>query len=81
VRAMEKNKTSAVARAFATHPQTADRIAKTQDEINSLLPAESEYKVDTSEFEDVKIRLNKIQNRMRTYTPNHPILRRMPSPQ
>jgi predicted Zn-dependent protease len=81
VQAMEKGKTGAVARAFATHPQTADRIAKTQDEINSLLPAESEYKVDTSEFEDVKIRLNKIQNRMRTYTPNRPILRRMPSSQ
>ena len=81
VQAMEKGKTGAVAKAFATHPQTADRIAKTQDEINSLLPAESEYKVDTSEFEDVKVRLNKIQNRMRTYTPNRPILRRMPSSQ
>jgi predicted Zn-dependent protease len=79
VRAMDKSKTSAVARAFATHPQTADRIAKTQDEINSLLPAETEYKVDTSEFQDVKALLNKRQNRMRTLDPNRPTLRRMPA--
>jgi predicted Zn-dependent protease len=78
VRAMEKGKDSAVARAFATHPQTADRIAKTQDEINSLLPAQTEYKVDTSEFQDVKTLLNKLQNRTRT-TPNRPTLRRMPA--
>jgi len=76
VRAIEKNKTSAVARAFATHPQTADRIAKTQDEINSLLPDETEYKVDTSEFQDVKTLLNKLQNRTHS-TSNRPTLRRM----
>jgi predicted Zn-dependent protease len=79
VRAMEKDKTSIVARAFATHPQTADRIAKTQDEINSLLPPETEYKVDTSEFQDVKALLNKRQNRMRIDNPNGPTLRRTPT--
>jgi predicted Zn-dependent protease len=79
VSAMERNKTSAVVRAFATHPQTADRISKTQDEINSLLPPEMEYKVDTSEFQDVKALLNKRQNRTRTSNPNRPTLRRMPS--
>jgi len=76
---MEKGKTSVVARAFAAHPQTADRIAKTQDEINSLLPPETEYKVDTSEFQDVKALLNKRQNRMRIDNPNRPTLRRMPT--
>ena len=79
VSAMEKSKTSAVVRAFATHPQTADRISKTQDEINSLLPPETEYKVDTSEFQDVKALLNKRQNRTRTFNPNRPTLRRMPA--
>jgi predicted Zn-dependent protease len=79
VRAIEKGKSTAVERAFATHPQTADRIAKTQDEINSLLPAETEYKVDTSEFQDVKVLLNKLQNRTRTLNPNRPTLRRMPA--
>ena len=79
VRAMQKNKAGVVARAFATHPQTADRISKTQDEINSLLPAETEYKVDTSEFQEVKVLLNKRENRIHTSGLNHPTLRRMPA--
>jgi predicted Zn-dependent protease len=63
VRALEKTKPGSLAKAFETHPQTPDRIAKTQQEINTLLPAEAEYKVDTSEFEDVKARLGELQNR------------------
>jgi predicted Zn-dependent protease len=77
VQAIEKGNRGVVARAFATHPQTADRIAKTQDEINSLLPAETEYKVDTSEFQEIKALLNQRQNRKPTYNPGHPTLRRM----
>jgi len=78
VKALEKTKTSAVARAFATHPQTADRIAKTQDEINSLLPAKTEYKVDTSEFQEVKARLYDRENRLRIGTAHRVTLRRKP---
>ncbi|HEY4053297.1 MAG TPA: M48 family metallopeptidase [Terriglobales bacterium] len=77
VQAIEKGNRGVVAKAFATHPQTADRIAKTQDEINSLLPAETEYKVDTSEFQEIKALLNQRQNRKPTYNPGHPTLRRM----
>jgi predicted Zn-dependent protease len=79
VRAMEGDKMSAVAKAFSTHPQTQDRIAKTQDEINSLLPPETEYKVDTSEFQDVKARIYKRENRMRIENSTHPTLRRRPA--
>ncbi len=79
VRAMENSKMNAVAKAFSTHPQTADRIAKTQDEINSLLPPETEYKVDTSEFQDVKTRLYKKENRMGIGSSNRPTLRRRPA--
>jgi predicted Zn-dependent protease len=79
VRAMEGDKMSAVAKAFSTHPQTGDRIAKTQDEINSLLPPETEYKVDTSEFQDVKARIYKRENRMRIENSTHPTLRRRPA--
>ena len=79
VRAMEGDKMSAVAKAFSTHPQTGDRIAKTQDEINSLLPPETEYKVDTSEFQDVKARIYKRENRMRIESSTHPTLRRRPA--
>jgi predicted Zn-dependent protease len=63
VKAMEKHKPGTLARTFETHPQTPDRIAKTQQEINTLLPPEPEYKVDTSEFQDVKERLAQLQNR------------------
>jgi len=63
VRALEKTKPGTLAKAFETHPQTPDRIAKTQQEINTLLPPEAEYKVDTSEFQDVKARLAELENR------------------
>jgi beta-barrel assembly-enhancing protease len=63
IETMNKEKPGTLAKAFSTHPQTPDRIAKTQKEINTLLPPEAEYKLDTSEFEDVKVRLSQIQNR------------------
>ena len=63
VKQLEKSKPGTLAKAFSTHPQTPDRIRKSQDEINTLLPERSEYKVDTSEFEDVKTRLAALENR------------------
>lgn len=65
VKAMEKRPQSAVVKAFQTHPQTPDRILKTQNEISALLPPQAQYTLDTSEFEDVKAHLNKIENRLR----------------
>ena len=38
-------------------------MQKSQEEISSLLPSKDEYKVDTSEFQDVKARLNAFENR------------------
>jgi predicted Zn-dependent protease len=63
VKALEKHRPGTIAKAFDTHPQTPDRIQKTQQEINTLLPPEAEYKVDTSEFVDVRARLFELQNR------------------
>jgi beta-barrel assembly-enhancing protease len=63
VEALEKHKPGTVAKAFATHPQTADRVEKTQEEIKTLLPPKMQYKLDTSEFEDVKARLAQLENR------------------
>lgn len=83
VRALEKTKPGTLAKAFETHPQTPDRIAKTQQEINTLLPPEAEYKVDTSEFEDVKTRLSELQNRHKLsddHGGNGPTLRRSAHP-
>jgi beta-barrel assembly-enhancing protease len=63
VQAMEKKKPGTLAKAFDTHPQTPDRVAKSQREIQTLLPPAVQYKVDTSEFEDVKSRLAEFQKR------------------
>jgi len=61
--AMEKKKPGTLAKTFASHPQTPDRIAASQEEIEKILPAKAEYTVTTSEFEDVKARLASLENR------------------
>ena len=63
VQALEKEKPGRLAKAFATHPQTPDRITKTQEEIHRILPARPEYLVTTSEFDEVKARLASLENR------------------
>ena len=63
VQAMEKKKPGTLAKAFDTHPQSADRIAKSQDEIRKILPAKPQYVVTTSEFDDVKTRLAALENK------------------
>ncbi len=65
VQALEKRKPGMVAKAFADHPQTPDRILHSQEEIARILPARDEYTVTTSEFEDVKARLARIENKRR----------------
>ena len=79
VRAMEKRHESPVAKAFRTHPQTPDRIAKTQHEIATLLPPEAEYKLDSSEFEETKDRLNRLEGGLQIHNANRPTLKRRPS--
>ncbi|HYU46482.1 MAG TPA: M48 family metallopeptidase [Terriglobales bacterium] len=61
--AKEKKKPGTLAKAFASHPQTPDRIEKSQEEIGRILPARAQYVVSTSEFDDVKARLAVIENR------------------
>ena len=63
IEAQEKKKPGTLSRAFDSHPQTPDRVEKSQEEIEKLLPPQPSYKVDTSEFQDVKARLFKIENR------------------
>jgi predicted Zn-dependent protease len=65
VQALEKRKPGLVAKAFSDHPQTPDRIQHTQEEIAQILPAKDEYTVTTSEFEDIKARLARIENKRR----------------
>jgi hypothetical protein len=65
IQALEKRKPGLVAKAFSDHPQTPDRIEHTQEEIAQILPAKDEYTVTTSEFEDIKARLARIENKRR----------------
>jgi predicted Zn-dependent protease len=63
IQAKEKKKPGTLAKAFASHPQTPDRIQESQKEIATILPARPQYIVSTSEFDDVKSRLSTIENR------------------
>jgi len=79
VQALEKKKPGTLAKAFDTHPQTPDRMSRSQREIQTLLPPEPEYKLDSSEFQDVKARLAELENRHKVNDQkegNRPTLRR-----
>src|ERR1700678_2614385 len=79
IQAMEKKKPGTLAKAFDTHPQTPDRIEKTQEEIAKILPAKQQYVVTTSELDDVKARLASFENRHKVLDKkdeNKPSLRR-----
>jgi predicted Zn-dependent protease len=79
IQALEKSKPGAVAKVFADHPQTPDRILHSQEEIARILPPRDEYTVTTSEFDDVKARLARIENKRRlvdSKDKNKPSLRR-----
>jgi predicted Zn-dependent protease len=65
IQALEKRKPGLVAKAFSDHPQTPDRILHSQEEIARILPAREDYLVTTSEFDDVKARLARIENKRR----------------
>ena len=65
IQALEKRKPGLVSKAFSDHPQTPDRILHSQEEIAHILPARDEYTVTTSEFDDVKARLARIENKRR----------------
>ncbi|HEY6845617.1 MAG TPA: M48 family metalloprotease [Terracidiphilus sp.] len=65
IQALEKRKPGLVAKAFSDHPQTPDRILHSQEEIARILPAKDEYTVTTSEFDDIKARLARIENKRR----------------
>jgi predicted Zn-dependent protease len=81
VQATEKKKPGSLAKAFASHPQTPERIEATQKEIANVLPARDQYIVSTSEFDQVKARLAAIENRRKLTEDNvnKPSLRRSAS--
>ena len=79
IQAQEKKKPGSMAKVFTDHPQTPDRITKSQEEIATILPAKDQYIETTSEFNDMKSRLAAIENRHKVEdnaNPNKPSLRR-----
>ncbi len=63
IEAEERRHPGSIPKLFSTHPPTPDRVQKAQQEIATILPARDEYIVTTSEFDLVKARLAKIENR------------------
>jgi predicted Zn-dependent protease len=86
--ALEKKRPGVIAKAYLDHPQTPDRIEKSQHEIATILPPREEYIVDSSEFQQVKKRLALIMKhrQLNDHEEDNPQLRRTvdggsPSPQ
>ena len=81
IQSLEKKKPGTLAKIFASHPPTDNRIKAAQNEIQKILKAKPEYVVNTSEFNDVKNRLAMLHNRRIVDTDkdsNRPRLRRAP---
>lgn len=80
IEAQEKKKPGTLAKAFASHPMTPDRVDSAQKEMKTVLPPRDEYIVNTSEFDQVKGRLASIENRHKVQndkdTKDRPTLRR-----
>jgi beta-barrel assembly-enhancing protease len=80
--ALEKHKPGSLAKVFADHPQTPDRIMHSEEEIATIMPARPDYMVTTSEFDDVKARLARLENKRKINDGkggNKPTLRRASS--
>lgn len=54
---LQRKQPGALSKAFASHPQDADRIRRTQEEIGRILPAKKDYVVTTSEYRGIRERL------------------------
>ncbi|MEI9980086.1 MAG: M48 family metalloprotease [Edaphobacter sp.] len=80
--ALEKHKPGTLAKVFADHPQTPDRILHSEEEIATIMPARPDYMVTTSEFDDIKARLARLENKRKLNNGkdgNKPTLRRASS--
>lgn len=79
VKAQEKKKPGKLSKIFSTHPPTADRIEKTQENIAKILPDRDEYVLSTSEFDRIKAKLIALDNARKPASgdqPTRPTLKR-----
>ena len=78
VQEKEKKSPGSVPKIFSSHPPTDDRIGKAQTEIAELLPARDEYVVSSSEFDEVRARLQQLMagRKVEDQEPGRPTLRK-----
>ncbi len=77
LQALEKKRPGVYIKLYGDHPQTPDRIEKSQEEIGKILPPRDQYKIDTSDFEQAKKRLALImKHRLKDKNEETPELRR-----
>jgi predicted Zn-dependent protease len=61
IEAEERKQPGTIPKIFETHPPTPDRVAAAQKEIATILPPRPEYIVSTSDFDQMKRRLQALQ--------------------
>jgi predicted Zn-dependent protease len=71
VQALAASKPGAIAREFAGHSATSERIARIRSEIVRILPPREEHPVDAVELDAVKMRLAKIEKQRREGVEEH----------
>jgi predicted Zn-dependent protease len=74
----ERRSPGSMAKVFADHPPTGDRIIASEEEIQKILPKKPEYLVSTSEFDDIKARLQTVmtQHKRQQKSDSGPTLRK-----
>jgi predicted Zn-dependent protease len=73
----DRRSPGSMAAVFASHPPTPDRILKSEENIKEILPMKEQYLVSTSEFDDVKARLQSLMTtRKKTDKKEGPTLRK-----
>jgi len=76
LQAKESAKPGTISKMFSTHPPTGERIEKSKQNIEAVLPDKDQYVVTTSEFNQVKTLLAQLENSRPPEEANKPSLRR-----
>jgi beta-barrel assembly-enhancing protease len=79
LKTQDKKKGNFIARAFSTHPMNDDRLKRSQQTINTMLPERDQYLLTSSEFQEIKGRLQALIAGTRvseTQDPSKPVLRK-----
>jgi len=74
----ERQVPGSVPKLFLDHPPAADRILKSEEEIKGILPKRLQYLVSTSEFDDVKARMEMVITHRQRGQPGPVLERRQP---